>query len=101
MSKLKTVLQSSLPDVTSLGGGGRNVNREQLVGLLGDLAGDLGRAYWIRTIVTFLILAMLMIAIWRYGGEPTILSSAGAGIGVTFVGALAALKQVTDELARV
>lgn len=100
MRTLKSVLQQAAPDMTSLGGG-RQVDREQLVELLGGLMRDLGKAYWMRVILVFVVLAVLLGALLRFSDQPAMLGIAGAGMGITFVGALAAVKQVTDELARV
>jgi hypothetical protein len=100
MSKLKRVLEAALPDATNLGGG-RNIDRDRLVGLLRQLLGDLGRAYWLRSGVALLVLLVLLAIIWRYGDQPVLLTAAVAGMALTFVGALAALRQVIDEIARV
>src|SRR5262245_53491268 len=101
MTRLNDVLKATLPDVTSLGGGGRNIDRDRLVSLLVKLAADLGRAYWLRSATALVVLCVLLAVIWRYGNQPLLLGGATAGMGITFVGALAALKQVIDELARV
>jgi hypothetical protein len=101
MTRLKHVLEETLPDVTSLGGGGRNIDRDRLVGLLRNLAGDLGNAYWLRSATALVVLFVLLAVIWRYGDQPMLLGGAAAGMGITFVGALVTLKQVVDEMARV
>jgi hypothetical protein len=101
MSKLKRAIEAALPDVTSLGGGGRNIDRDRLINLLGDLGADLGRAYWVRIVVALSILCLLFAVIWRYSDQPALLAVAMAAVGITLTGALTALKQVTDELARV
>lgn len=101
MNKLRFVLEAALPDVTSLGGDGRNVDRDRLVNLLQSLAADLSRAYWIRTIVALVVLCVLLAVISRFGDQALLLGSAVAGMGITFMGAVVALKQVTDEMARV
>jgi hypothetical protein len=100
MSKLKRALKSALPDATSLGGG-RNIDRDRLVGLLRELLGDLGRAFLLRAGVALLVLLVLLAIIWRYGDQPALLTGAVCGMGIIFVAALVALKQVTDEMARV
>jgi hypothetical protein len=100
MSELKRVLEATLPDVTSLGGG-RNVDRDRLIVLLRKLLGDLDHAYWLRSGVALVVLVVLLAIIWRYGEQPMLLSGAVAGMGITLVGALAALRQVIDEMARV
>jgi hypothetical protein len=101
MTRLKHVLEETLPDVTSLGGGGRNIDRDRLVGLLRNLAGDLGNAYWLWSATALVVLFVLLAVIWRYGDQPMLLGGAAAGMGITFVGALVTLKQVVDEMARV
>jgi hypothetical protein len=100
MSKLKRALEAALPRMTDLGGG-RNIDRDRLIDLLHKLLGDLGIAYWLRLGVALVVLLVLLAIIWRYGEQPTLLSGAVAGMGITFVGALAALKQVVDDMARV
>lgn len=101
MSKLKRVLEATLPDVTSLGGGGRSVDRDLLVGLLRNLGSDLSFAYWLRSGLACAILLILLVIIGRYGNQPAILGGAATAMAITLVGALAALKQVIDEIARV
>jgi hypothetical protein len=93
--------KAALPDVTSLGGSGRNIDRDRLVNLLHKLAGDLGNAFRLRSGVAVITLSVLLAIIWRYGDQPTLLAGAVAGMGITLVGALAAIKQVTDEMAQV
>jgi glucose-6-phosphate-specific signal transduction histidine kinase len=100
MSRLKLVLEAALPDATSLGGG-RNVDRERLIGLLRQLLGDLGRAYWLRAGVALIVLLLLLAIAWRYGDQPGLLAGAVAAMGIVFVGALVALRQVIEEIARV
>lgn len=100
MNRLKRVLEAALPDATSLGGG-RNVDRDRLVALLRQLLGDLGRAYWLRAGVALMVLVILVATLWRYGDQPALLVGALCGMGLIFVGALFALEQVTDEMARV
>lgn len=100
MNKLKRALEAALPDVTSLGGG-RTIDRDRLTALLQKLLSDLGRAYWLRAVVAILVFVILLAIISRYGDQPLLLSGAVSGMGITFVGALVALKQVIDEMARV
>jgi hypothetical protein len=100
MTKLKRALELALPDVTSLGGG-RTIDRDRLMDLLHKLLSDLGRAYWLRAAVAILVFVILLAIISRYGDQPLLLSGAVSGMGITFVGALVALKQVIDEMARV
>jgi len=100
MKRLKHVIEGALPDATNLGGG-RNVDRDRLVNLLAELGDDLGRAYWLRALVALATLCLLFALIWYYSQQPALLAGAMAAIGITLVGAVAALKQVTDELARV
>jgi hypothetical protein len=101
MKRLKRVLEATLPDITSMGGSGRNVDRDQLVSLLRKLASDLGNAFWLRSGVALVILCLLLAITWRHGDQPMLLAGAVAGMGITFVGALFAMKQVLDEMARV
>ena len=100
MSRLKRAIEAALPDVTSLGGG-RNIDRDRLISLLGELTAELGRAYWLRTLVAFIILCLLLVIVSHYGNQPVLLATAMAAMGITLMGALAALKQVSDEMARV
>jgi hypothetical protein len=101
MKRLKHVLEASLPELTSLGGEGRNIDRDRLETLLRNLAAALDRAYWLRSGTAFLVLCVLVAVIRRYGDQPLLLGGAATGMAITFVGALAALKQVVDEMARV
>lgn len=101
MKRLKHVLEASLPELTSLGGEGRNIDRDRLETLLRNLAVALDRAYWLRAGTTFLVLCVLVAVIQRYGDQPLLLGGAATGMTITFIGALAALKQVVDEMARV
>ena len=101
MKRLKHVLDASLPELTSLGGDGRNIDRDRLVALLSDLATALDRAYWFRSGIAFIVLGVMVAVIRRYGDQPFLLVGAVSGMTITFVGALAALKQVVDEMARV
>lgn len=99
MNRLRQALEAALPDAANLGGG-RNINRDRLLVLLGDLAGELSRDYWKRAILSGFILCLLFAAIWRLAGEPLFLFSALAGLALVLMAALAALKQVTDEIAQ-
>jgi len=98
MRNLKTVLKATLPDPTSLGGRS-SVDRDQLLSLLRQLRGDLGRAYWQRAGLSLLVLAVLLAITWRYGNQPALLSGAVSGMGIIFLGALFALQKVADEMA--
>jgi hypothetical protein len=53
MKRLKHALEASLPELTSLGGEGRNVDRDRLEALLRNLAVALDRAYWLRSNIVF------------------------------------------------
>jgi hypothetical protein len=101
MTKLKGVLERALPDITSLGGGGRNVDRDLLVDLLRGLGGELSLAYWLRCGVALITLAILILIIGRYGDQPPVIGGAATAMAITLVGALVTLKQVIDEMARV
>src|SRR4051812_45649226 len=100
MSKLKSVLEAALPDVTSLGGG-CNVDRDRLVDLLRQLTNDLSFAYRLRSGLAGIVLIIILAIIGRYGDQPAILAGAASGMAITLAGALAALQQVIDEMARV
>lgn len=101
MTRLKTVLDSVLPELTSLGGGGRYVDRDKLVRLLEILSNELARAYWLRASITFLVVILLLAAVWRYSGDPLLLSVLTGAIAMALAGALAALRAVTEDMARV
>jgi hypothetical protein len=101
MSKLKRALETTLPDVTSLGGGSRYVDRDMLVELLRKLENDLNLAYWLRCVLACAILLLLFGITVRYGNQITVLAGAATGMAITLAGALAALKQVVDEMARI
>src|SRR5262245_40960669 len=101
MRTLKSVITTALPDYTTLGDGGRTLDRERLIKLLDGLASDLRRAYWIRLAVATAVFVFLLVLTARMANQPTALASLVAGMGITVAGATAALKQVTDEMARV
>ena len=101
MNKLKRALETTLPDVTSLGGGSRYVDRDTLVELLRKLKNDLNLAYWLRCVLACAILLLLFGITVRYSNQITVLAGAATGMAITLVGALAAVKQVVDEMARI
>lgn len=100
MRRLKDVVKATLPDATNLGGG-RNVDRDRLIDVLGDLVSDLSRAYWVRVFVVVCVLGLLIVIVWRFADEPSLLAAAVAATAIALMGAVAALRQVTDEIARV
>jgi hypothetical protein len=101
MRTLKSAIATVLPDYTNLGEGGRTLDRERLIKLLDGLSSDLTRAYWIRLAVGFAVFVFLLVLTARMANQPTVLASLMVGMGITVGGAIAALKQVTDEMARV
>ena len=101
MKTLKEVFSAELPDFTNMGDEGRSVNRDRLVHTLDSLVGDLRNAYWIRLVVTIAVLVTLIILIFRFADKPEVLTGLTAIMGVTLAGAIAELKRVTDEMARV
>ncbi len=101
MKTLQSGIAAALPDITALGGENRTVNRDRLIGLLDDLAGDLRRAYWVRLIIAVCVFVVLAILMFRVASQPALLATVTAGVGITIGGAVAALKQVTDEMARI
>lgn len=100
MRKLRDTIKKALPDATNLGGG-RNVDRDRLVQLLSGLSSDLARAYSLRACVAVCVLGLLMAIVWRYADQPLLLAGAMAAMAIALVGAMVALKQVADEIARV
>jgi hypothetical protein len=100
MKRLKDVINATLPDATSLGGG-RNVDRNRLIDVLGDLGSDLSRAYWVRAFVVVCVLGLLIAIVWRLADQPNLLAAAVAATAMALMGAFVALRQVTDEIARV
>src|ERR1044071_2755038 len=101
MDTLRSTVAAALPDIAALGGGDRTVNRDRLIDLLDGLARELKRAYWIRLVIALCVLAVLAVLMFRVADRPALLASVTGGAGITVGGAVAALKQVTDEMARV
>ena len=100
-ARLKSVLDQALPDMTSLGGDSRYVDRDKLVHLLGGLSSELSRAYWQRAAISASVMAVLLIAIWRFSDNPLLLTGATGAIGLALIGALVTLRAVTEDMARV
>ena len=101
MRRLGTTVKDLLPDLKALGGGSRNIDRGRLIKVLGELAGELRMAYWLRIALIALIIGVLVAVSLRFADQQAILSGLYGGVGITFAGAIAALKQVSDEMARV
>ena len=100
-ARLKSVLDEALPDMTSLGGDSRYVDRDKLVHLLGGLSSELSRAYWLRMVISAAVMAVLLVAIWRFSDTPLLLAGAAGAIGLALIGALATLQGVSEDMARV
>lgn len=101
MNNLQKVLRSQLPDITDLGPGRRPVDRDRLIAALELLTRDLQYAYWLRLAVAVCVLMTLIVLMFRVADEPALLASVTAGTGITLGGVLVALRQVTEEMARV
>jgi len=101
MKTLQSEIRAVLPDITNLDGEGRTINRERLILVLDGLARNLRVAYWIRLVVALCVLVVLSILIFRAADQPPLLAALVAAVGITVGGAIAALKQVTDEMSRV
>lgn len=99
--RLASAIVTAFPDITNLSGEGHTIDRDRLSGVLSGLATDLARAYWVRlAAATFLLLALLTLMFWK-ADSPTAFATISAALGITAAGSVAALKQVTDEMARV
>jgi hypothetical protein len=101
MRTLKGELSRLLPDVTSLGDEGRNIDRERLVRVLDGLSSDLNRGYWIRIVDGAIVLVVLLVLAGQFAAQPAVLTGLASAMGVTVAGTFALLKQVTDEMPRV
>ena len=66
MRTLKGELSRLLPDVTSLGDEGRNIDRERLVRVLDGLSGDLNKGYWIRIVAGAIVLIVLLVLVGQF-----------------------------------
>jgi hypothetical protein len=98
---LQSEIKAAFPDITSLSGEGRTINRDRLIAVLDGLARNLRLAYWIRLMIALCVFVALIILTFRVADQPTLLASVIAGAGITIGGTVAALKQVTDEMARI
>ncbi|MCA1472775.1 hypothetical protein I6F09_33530 [Bradyrhizobium sp. IC3195] len=101
MNTLKATLPDAFPNLRNLSGAGRTIDRDRLALVLDGLAANLKRAYWIRLLVGTAIFLVLFIVMIRYSSEPTVLAATVAATGATVGGTIRALKQVTEEMARV
>ena len=101
MQRLSHTLQSVLPDVTSLGGDSSAVDRDKLRHILQALAGDLSRTLALRAVLALLLVGLLALSAWQFASQPHLIVGTSLGAAVVALGAAAALRQVTDELARV
>lgn len=101
MRTLKKSLSELVPDYTSLGDEGRSIDRDRLIRVLDGLASDLVKGYWIRMAAGAIVLGVLLFLTARYAGDPAVLAGLAGAMGITVAGAIALLKQVTDEMARV
>ena len=54
-----------------------------------------------RAFVAGCVLCLLMAIVWRFADQPVLLAAAMAAMAIALMGAVAALKQVADEVARV
>jgi hypothetical protein len=99
MRTLRRAVEDLLPDATALGGG-RNIDRNRLLEVLTVLSGDLKRALRVRLAVSVVILCLSLAVVWSYADQPQFLAAGLAAVALTFAAAVAALKQVTDELAQ-
>lgn len=99
MRTLKDALHAALPDATALGGGS-GIDRERLLSVLAELSTLLTRAVWLRALVALLVLMLLLALAWRFAGHPTLLLGTLAVAFIVLMAALVAVKQVTDEIAR-
>lgn len=101
MKNLKLVLAEVLPDITSLGGESRYVDREKLRLLLEGLARELDRSYRARTSLTLLTVALMLVAVARYSDNSILLALVVSVTAIAFAGALATLRLVTEDITRV
>ena len=101
MKQLKFEIQNAFPDITNLDGEGRTINRDRLTDVLDGLARNLRLAYWIRIAIALCVFVILVILMFRVSDQPALLAGIAAGVGITIGGTVAALKQVTDEMARI
>jgi hypothetical protein len=101
MKTLQSEIRTAFPDITNLSGEGRTINRDRLTMVLDGLARNLRVAYWIRLIVALCVFVVLLILMFRVADQPALFASVIAGTGITIGGTVAALKQVTDEMARI
>jgi hypothetical protein len=101
MKTLRTEIPKAFPAITDLSGEGRTVDRDRLVNVLDGLAANLKRAYWIRLSIGIIIFVVLIFFMFRYANNPSGMAAVVAATGITIGGTIAAIKQVTDEMARV
>jgi hypothetical protein len=101
MNTLKAALPSAFPDMGALSGEGRTINRERLTLVLDGLARNLKRAYWIRLSIGVVVFLLLLFLVFRNSGDATVLAVTISATGITVGGTIAALRQVTEEMARV
>jgi hypothetical protein len=101
MKTLKTELPAAFPAIADLDGEGRTINRDRLAEVLDGLAANLKRAYWIRLSVGIVVFIVLIFLMFKYADNPTGMAAVLTATGVSIGGVIAALKQVTDEMARV
>jgi hypothetical protein len=101
MKTLQSEIRSAFPDITNLSGEGRTIDRDRLTTVLDGLARNLRIAYWVRLMVALCVFVVLLILMFHIAGQPALFASVIAGTGITIGGTVAALKQVTDEMARI
>ncbi|MGJ4887245.1 hypothetical protein ACQR1Y_03600 [Bradyrhizobium sp. HKCCYLRH3099] len=101
MNTLKTALPNAFPDIRKLSGEGRTIDRDRLMLVLDGLARNLKRAYWIRLSIGALVFALLLFLVFKNYGDTRVLTATIAATGVTVGGTITALRQVTEEMARV
>jgi uncharacterized membrane protein YqjE len=101
MQRLSTALKSVLPDATSLGGDSHFVDRARLEQTLRTLGSALHRSLIVRLGLALILVLLLALVAWQVSDQLAAIAAALAGAVVIIVGSAAALRQVTDELARV
>lgn len=100
MRNLGATLAQVLPSIESLGGEGVTVDRKRLETALDRLVGDLTRVLYVRLGVVLLVIAVLLTMMVVFYRDPAIFVAMTGGAGLSIGGAIALLKQVTDEMTR-
>jgi hypothetical protein len=100
MRNLKTVLTRILPDPTLLGGQ-QGLDRTRLIAELGRLAVELRRGCQMRLYAVAAAIAAFIGAGLYVSDQPTLFAPLVAVAGTFSAGAMALLRHLNDELARV